>query len=69
MKEKPTQNLSQTDLDDLIHESVENAVSRRQPQLDLDDHLIDISTQDAKNIKGGRPLGHTCGMICEVNLM
>ena len=64
MNEKITQNLSHIALDDLICESVENAVSRRQQNLELEDDLIDISTQDAKNIKGGLP--HTCGMVqCE----
>lgn len=45
---------------DLIEESVENALSRRQQGLDLEDELIEVSNQDAKTLKGGF---HTCGYV------
>ncbi|EAZ92792.1 hypothetical protein [Crocosphaera chwakensis] len=53
MNEKSQSFLNQIDIDNLICESVEKAVSRRQQSLDLEEHLIDISNEDAKNLTGG----------------
>ncbi|EAZ92791.1 hypothetical protein [Crocosphaera chwakensis] len=61
MHDKLTANLNQIDLDDLISESVDNAVSRRQQNLELENDIVEISDQDVKKIKGGFP--HTCGMV------
>lgn len=61
MENKLTENLNQITLNDLVSESVENAVSRRQQNLELEDDIIDISNHDAKKINGG--IIHTCGIV------
>ncbi len=53
MKEKLTENLTQIQLDDLISESVENARSRRQKTMELEDDLRELSVQEVRHIKGG----------------
>lgn len=53
MKDKFTENPNQITLDDMISQSVENAVSRRQHNLELENNLVEISEQDSKNVKGG----------------
>ncbi|MDJ0842828.1 hypothetical protein [Crocosphaera sp.] len=60
MNEKLSQHLSQIDITDLIEESVENALSRRQQGLDLEDDLLEVSNDNARILKGGF---HTCGMV------
>lgn len=60
MNEKLSQHLSQINIGDLIEESVENAVSRRQQNSDLEDDLLEVSNEDTKTLRGGL---HICGYV------
>ncbi|EAZ92790.1 hypothetical protein [Crocosphaera chwakensis] len=65
MKEKSSENLDQIDFDDLISESVENAVSRRKKNVELEDDLVELSNEDMKNIKGGLEFPIILGLFFE----
>ena len=53
MNEEKALNLSQIEIQDLIGDSVANAVERRNSGLESKDFLIELSDEEARNTSGG----------------
>ncbi|MEA5535815.1 hypothetical protein [Crocosphaera sp. XPORK-15E] len=66
MNENLAKHLGQVEIADLIEESVANAAIRRQQV--MEDSLIDVSDEEAKNVEGGlaNPIRIILGLIWDL---